>query len=234
MARHREKILVSWSGGKDCAMALWELLKSPDYEVVGLLAGLAEDDRKVAMHGTPGELIEAQAAAMGLPLACYYLPRGCSNEVYLSRLHEALGAFREQGVVRVAFGDLYLDDVRDFREEALEAVGMEAIFPLWQRDTKELCYDFLQAKFKAIVTCVSSEVLTADFVGRQYDRGFLSDLPLSVDPCGENGEFHTFVYDGPNFSSPVPVKLGKDDICSEQFYFCQFTKKSLARKARSP
>lgn len=234
MARHREKILLSWSGGKDSAMALWELLKSPDYEVVGLLAGVAEEDRKVAMHGTPYELIEAQAKAVGLPIQSFLLPKACSNAVYLSRWHEALGQFREQGIVRVAFGDLFLDDVRDFREEALEAIGMEAIFPLWHRDTKELCYDFLHAKFRAIVTCVAGEVLTPDFVGRQYDRSFLADLPLAIDPCGENGEFHTFVYDGPNFSTPIPVKRHKEDICSEQFYFYQFAKKSLARKSRSP
>jgi uncharacterized protein (TIGR00290 family) len=234
LPKHREKILLSWSGGKDSAMALWELRKAPEYEVVGLLAALTEEDHRITMHGTPAELIEAQADALGLPLECFEIPRRCSNTLYLQRFHEALARYREQGIMRVAFGDLYLDDIRDFREEALEAVGMEAIFPLWHRETKELCYAFLNAKFKAVVTCVAEGALAPEFAGRNYDRGFLADLPLSVDPCGENGEFHTFVYDGPNFAAPIPLKLGKHAVCADRFHFCELAKKTVARKARSP
>lgn len=215
-------------------MALWELARSHEFEVVGLLAAVAEEDHKVTMHGTPLELVAAQAASLGLPLESFEAPRRCSNTLYLQRFHGALHRYREQGITRVAFGDLYLDDIRDFREEALEEVGMEAIFPLWHRETKELCYDILNAKFKAIVTCVAEGALGPEFVGRSYDRSFLADLPLSVDPCGENGEFHTFVYDGPNFASPIQLKLGKHGMFADRFHFCEFAKKTVARKARSP
>lgn len=209
MGRQRERILLSWSGGKDSAMALHEIRKARVYEVIGLVTAICEKDNRVTMHGVCQGLIEAQAKAIGLPLAFMHVPQDSSNRLYTERMHSTLTAHRDQGVTKVAFGDLYLDDIRDFREECLEALQMEAIFPLWHRDTKELSHAFIAAKFKAVVTCVDTQALDDSFVGRPFDRTMLGDLPLSVDPCGENGEFHTFVYDGPIFEEPVPVKVGE-------------------------
>lgn len=208
MARHRERILLSWSGGKDSAMALHEIRKAKVYEVIGLVTALCEKDSRVTMHGVCRDLVEAQARAIDLPLDFMLVPAGSSNRLYTQRMHETLTRHRDQGISKVAFGDLYLDDIRDFREECLEALHMEAIFPLWHRDTKELSHSFITSKFKAVVTCVDKAVLDESYVGRPYDRSFIGDLPLSIDPCGENGEFHTFVYDGPIFLEPVPVKVG--------------------------
>jgi uncharacterized protein (TIGR00290 family) len=230
MAKLKERILLSWSGGKDSMMALWELRKSNLYEVAGLLTVLTEGDECITMHGVARQLLEKQAAALGLPLELVFVPQDSGNEVYLARLNEALARARADGLQRVAFGDLFLDDLRDFREEHLEAVGMEAIFPLWHRDTKELAYAFLNTKFKAVITCVDEQSLDLAFAGRMFDRTLLSDLPITVDPCGENGEFHTFVFDGPLFSHALPIKVGAKRSC-ERFHYCEIASRKVADKA---
>lgn len=232
MARQREKILLSWSGGKDSAMALHEIGKAKVYEVIGLVTAVCEKNSRVTMHGVCRELIEAQARAIGLPLDFMHVPAGSNNRLYTERMHAALTTHRDLGVTKVAFGDLYLDDIRDFREECLEALQMEAIFPLWHRDTKELSHAFISAKFKAVVTCVDTQALDESFVGRPFDRTLLGDLPLSVDPCGENGEFHTFVYDGPLFDEPIPVKVGEHYREANHCY-CQIDSHTQTKLSRA-
>lgn len=224
MARLREKIILSWSGGKDSALALWDIRKSGHYDVVGLVTIVAEPDERVAMHGICRSMIEQQAHALDLPVHIVTVPDQCPNETYVTCVNDALQKFVELGIRKLAFGDVYLDDLRDFREEHLDAIGMEALFPLWHRDTKELSYAFINAKFKALITTVDSTVLDKGFAGRTFDRSLLSDLPITVDPCGENGEFHTFVYDGPTFMHPVPVKIGHRHSCT-RFHYCDLSPK---------
>lgn len=205
-------------------MALNELRKTKEYETCALLSVLTEEDERVTLHGVGRDLLEAQAKALGLPLTITHVPRGCCRKTHITCLREAVAPFRDDGITKVAFGDLFLDDIRDLREEQLEDAGLEALFPLWHRDTKELSYAFLREKFKAIVTCVDESTLDARYVGRGYDKSFLADLPLSVDPCGENGEFHTFVYDGPLFKQPVTYKLGTKFV-EDRFHYCEISAK---------
>lgn len=229
MGRPRERVLLAWSGGKDSVMALHELRKTKEYETCGLLAVVTEEDERVTLHGVGRELLEAQALALGLPLTVTHVPRGCCRTTHIHCLRDAVAPFRDAGISKVAFGDLYLDDVRDLREEQLEGAGLEALFPLWHRDTKELSYAFLREKFKAVVTCVDEATLDESFVGRTYDKSFLADLPLAVDPCGENGEFHTFVYDGPLFKHPVPYKIGAKFV-EDRFHYCEISAKIPSAK----
>lgn len=232
MPKEKERIVLSWSGGKDSAMALWELRRQGAYDVTALVSVMTEEDDRITMHGITRCLLEQQAAAIGLPLELVYVPRHPSNQVYLARLNQVLERFRGEGIRKVAFGDLYLDDLRDFREENLENIGMEAVFPLWHRDTRELSQAFLNAKFKAIVVCVDDQTLDAAFTGRLYDRHFLGDLPITVDPCGENGEFHTFVFDGPMFHQPVAITAGSRRSC-DRFHFCDLVTGMAERTKRS-
>lgn len=237
MLRPKEQVLLAWSGGKDSVMMLSELRKAKEYEIVALLTAVTAEDERVTLHGVSRELIEAQAASLQIPLAVTHVPKGCCRKTHFNCLSEGVAPFVKQGVRAVAFGDLFLDDMRDLREENLEALGLEALFPLWHRDTKELSYAFIREKFKAVVTCVDEASLDAGFVGRAYDKSFLADLPLAVDPCGENGEFHTFVYDGPLFKHPVPYKIG-NKFSESPFHCCEVgikppstPKKSLSRSS---
>ena len=230
MAKLRERIILSWSGGKDSVLALSDLRKSGHYDIVGLVTVVSDSDDRVTSHGVASELIEAQAVAIGIPLEIVRVPAGASNEVYIDRLHETLRHWAESGVRRVAFGDVYLDDLRDFREEHLSKIGMEGLFPLWNRCTKELAYSFINSRYKAHVTAVDTEALDPSFVGRAFDRSLLSDLPITVDPCGENGEFHTFVHDGPIFKRPVPVRAGARQKGS-RFHFCDLAPRPRAAKS---
>ncbi|MGQ9778262.1 MAG: diphthine--ammonia ligase [Bacillota bacterium] len=214
-----EPVLLAWSGGKDSVLALWELLKTGDYSIT-LLATFTEGYRRLSLHGVREELIEAQAASLGLPLVKVWIPLGCTNEEYDRRMEETLCGQRLSGVRRVAFGDIFLADVRAYRERNLARAGMEGLFPLWGRNTKQLAEAFLEAGFKAIAVCIDSEALDRGFAGRIYDRGFLADLPPGIDPCGENGEFHTFVFDGPNFRVPVGFRKGETVLREGRFYYC--------------
>lgn len=214
-----EPILLAWSGGKESALALWELLRASGYSVT-LLSTFTEVYNRISLHGVREELVEAQAASLGLPLVKVWIPAGCSNEEYDRRMEETLCGQRLRGVRRVAFGDVFLADVRAYRERNLARAGMEGVFPLWGRNTENLVQTFLEAGFKAIAVCVDSEALDRSFAGRIYDRGFLADLPSGVDPCGENGEFHTFVFDGPNFKVPVGFRKGEIVLRERRFYYC--------------
>ena len=216
----RKRVLVAWSGGKDSAMALYELQKQHDYEIVALLTTVTEDYDRISMHGVRRTLLEKQAESMGLQLEKVYITKNASNQEYEMKMKDALIKYKTRGVTVVAFGDIFLEDVRRYREANLSKIRMEAIFPIWGRDTTELARKFIELGFKAIVTCVDSKFLDKKLVGRIYDDRFLCELPPSVDPCGENGEFHTFVFDGPIFRKRVEFKVGEIVLRDGRFYFC--------------
>jgi len=221
----KEKVLLSWSGGKDAALALHELRRSKAHQVVGLLTTVAEVYDRVTMHGVRRVLLERQAEALALPLHTVFLPTTVSDEEYGDIMREALQRYLVADILCVAFGDIFLEDVRKYREEHLAAVGMRAVLPLWGRDSTQLARSFIDAGFKAIITCVDSQYLDGAFVGRAYDEQLLSDLPPSVDPCGENGEFHTFVYHGPIFRRAIRFRKGDVVFREERFYFCDLLPK---------
>jgi len=215
-----EKTIVLWSGGKDSALALYEFLKSGSYEVTGLLTTVTKDYDRISIHGVRRVLLEQQAKALGFPLEEMFVAKGASDADYESELLKVLGKHKAKGVFSVVFGDIFLEDVRNYREQILEKVVMNGIFPLWKRDTKELARTFINLGFKAVITSVDSRVLEKDFAGREYDEKFLLDLPANVDPCGENGEFHSFVYDGPLFCEKVAFKKGETVLRDNRFYSC--------------
>jgi len=202
------KAILAWSGGKDSAMALYEIRRTGAYEIERLLTTVSQDYDRVCMHGVRTALIEQQAAELGLPLDKIYLAAKESQEGYDTKMRGYLTDCRQQGIEAVAFGDLFLADVRQYREKSLSRVNMQAVFPLWQRNTQVLANIFIQTGFKAVITCVDLEALNPAFAGRDYDPAFLADLPTGVDPCGERGEFHSFVYDGPIFRGAVPFTAG--------------------------
>ena len=215
-----QPIALLWSGGKDSALALRELRADKNYEVRVLLTTMTRDYDRISIHGVRRELLEAQAAALGVPLRTVDVPARSTNEQYENALGAALQTLREQNIESVAAGDLFLADVRAYREDLLARHGMNALFPLWQRDTTELAREFIGAGYRAILSCVDTHALDADFAGRDFDAALLRDLPNSTDPCGENGEFHSFVWDGPDFARPVNCTRGERVRRDERFEFC--------------
>jgi uncharacterized protein (TIGR00290 family) len=201
-------VALSWSGGKDSALALWTMRDAGAAPSV-LLTTLTEDYDRVSMHAVRGELLRAQAAATGIELVEVGIPAACSNEVYEERMEAALTVPPLDSVEEMAFADLFLVDIRAYREERMGRIGRRASFPLWGRDTAALAREFVDAGFEAILVTVDPAQLDVSFVGRSFDHELLDDLPASVDPCGENGEFHTFVHAGPVFSAPIPVQRGE-------------------------
>ena len=216
-------IAVSWSGGKDCAVALRELRADPDAEVAELLTTVREDVQRSSMHGVRREHHEAQADALGLPLRVVELPADVGNDEYEARMRGAHDAMASDGVERVAFADLFLEDVRAYREANVEDAPTDGVWPLWGRDTTGLAREFAE-EFDAVVVCVDDAALDASFAGRPFDRGFLADLPEGVDPCGEHGEFHTFVRDGPGFGERVDVEPAERvtrTVGDGVFHYCE-------------
>jgi uncharacterized protein (TIGR00290 family) len=211
-------VLMCWSGGKDSCVALHALQRSPDHEVVGLLTTVTQDYGRISMHGVRTELLDPQAAALGLPVERVEIPAAGSNDTYEAAMAAALARYRAKGVSTVAFGDLFLADIRAYRERMLAPAGFAALFPVWGRETGAFARDFIAAGFQAIVTCVDLSQLDASFAGRVIDAQFLADLPPGVDPCGENGEFHSFVFDGPNFARRVAFEVG-ESVEREGFCF---------------
>ena len=203
------RVLLFWSSGKDSAWTLYRLQQSGEYNLAGLLTTLNSAFDRVAMHSTRRALLEAQARAAGLPLVTVPLPWPCSNEQYETRMREACDAAIASGVERVAFGDLFLEDVRRYREEHLAGTGLQPAFPLWREDTRRLAEEMIDGGLRARLVCVDPRKLPAEFAGREFDADLLRDLPVGVDPCGENGEFHTCVYAGPMFSQPISVETGE-------------------------
>lgn len=215
----RVAVALSWSGGKDSALALRILLEDPAVRVEALLTTLNRDLDRINMHGVRRELLEAQAESLRLPLWTNGVSTGSGNLEYEAAMAEAFTKCRLQGVSTVAFGDLYLEDIRAYRDRMISANGMRAIYPVWRRDTDRLIGEFLDQGFKAVVVCVDPSQLDPAFVGREIDAHFVADLPKGVDPCGENGEFHSFVFDGPIFHEPVQFQLG-ETMSRQGFWFC--------------
>ena len=215
-----EKVLFTWSGGKDSVLALYEIQKRDDQEVVALLTTLTEGYDRISMHGVRSILLEHQAKCLGLPIEKVYISKNSSNEEYGAKMREVLQKYLTGGVSSVVFGDIFLEDLRKYREDNLSKIGMKAIFPIWKRNTAELARGFIDLGFKAVITCVDSNVLDKAFVGRLYDQQFLSELPSTVDPCGENGEFHSFVYDGPIFEKRVSYTKGEIVFRDNRYWYC--------------
>jgi uncharacterized protein (TIGR00290 family) len=214
------KVLVSWSGGKDSALALHEIQKTGGHEITALLTTVTEEYDRTSMHGVRRSLLERQADSLGFSLEEVFIRKNTTDEGYESRMREVLEKYVAAGVSAVVFGDVFLEDVRKRREDKLSEIGLPGIFPLWGRDTRELAYTFIGLGFKAVTTCVDSNVLGKSFVGRVFDEQFISDLPSTVDPSGENGEFHSFVYAGPIFRHEVTYRRG-DVVCRDKrFYYC--------------
>ncbi|ESU25318.1 hypothetical protein FLJC2902T_31260 [Flavobacterium limnosediminis JC2902] len=205
----KKKALFNWSSGKDSALALYKTLQNPDIEIVSLLTSVNQQYNRISMHGVRAELLEQQAESIGLPLYKMEIPEMPTMEVYENVMKETLTNFKKQGVTHSIFGDIFLEDLRKYREDKLAEMQLEAIFPLWKIDTKALIREFLDLGFKTIVTCVNERYLDKSFAGRVIDEQFIADLPDNVDVCGENGEFHTFTFDGPIFSKPIEFEIGE-------------------------
>src|SRR5260221_3801040 len=204
-----EPILFCWSGGKDSAFALHTLLQQNNVRIAALLTTVTEGYDRISLRGVRLELLQRQWDSVHLPLHEVFIPPQCVNSIYEARMEEALRVFFKQGIRRVAFGDIFLEDLRHYREKNLARVEMQALFPIWKRDTRELIREFHAAQFRSVAICIDSKVLDPTFAGRELDESFFADLPPGVDTCGVNGEFHTFVFDGPIFSRPIAFTLGE-------------------------
>jgi uncharacterized protein (TIGR00290 family) len=214
-----EPVLMCWSGGKDSSLALQAVLQDPALNVEALLTTVTEGYERISMHGVRRALLEQQATSLNLPLEQVRIPIQASNAIYETAMRDALKRYQAHGVSRVVFGDLFLEDIRRYRERNLAGLGMQGLFPLWLKDTAALARAFIARGFRAILVCVDPKQLDPKFCGREFDGSLLNDLPSSADPCGENGEFHTFVYDGPIFQRPIPVAKG-EIVEREGFWFC--------------
>lgn len=225
-----DPIVMSWSGGKDSALALAALRGNPAFEPVALLTTVTSGYERVSIHGVRRDLLHAQAGALRLPLHEARLEPACSNEAYEAAFASALDEVRRDhpGVRRMAFGDLFLEDVRRYREELLTRLGWECVFPLWGEPTDRLARGFVTRGFAARLVCVDTTQLAAEFAGRAYDGSLLADLPADVDPCGERGEFHTFVSAGPGFAAPIPYSVGEVVLREERFAYCDLLPSEIA------
>lgn len=228
-----KRVLLSWSSGKDSAWALHVLRRYPAIEICGLLTTINAEFDRVAMHGTRHSVLEAQASAAGLPLWIVPLPWPCSNEIYEQRMAEVCQRAIAEKMDAVAFGDLFLPDVRAYRENQLKDTGLEPLFPLWEIPTDALAREMIAGGLRARLACVDTKQLPASFAGREFDASLLNDLPVTADPCGERGEFHTCVYAGPMFTSPLALEAG-EVVDRDGFVFADFTvlDKSVAQAAR--
>lgn len=206
---YRPKAYVSWSSGKDCAFALWQAHQEGRLEICGLLTTTNEAAGRVAMHGTRVALMRRQAEAAGLPVLEVGLPWPCSNDDYAARMMTACNMMKKNGVSHVIYGDLYLEDIRAYRDAKMAEAGLVPVYPLWKRDTATLAHDMITSGLKTVVVCIDPKKLDTSFAGRWFDEEFLADLPAGIDPCGENGEFHTCVVGGPIFSDSIEVEVGE-------------------------
>lgn len=224
----KEKILLSWSGGKDSSMALYDLSRQGKFDIT-LVTTVTDEYGRINMHGVREALLQKQAEALGCCLEKVYITPQSSNDKYESKMQELMNRHKELGVTRVAFGDIFLEDIRKYRENNLHKLEMQAIFPLWGRDTWEMAHAFIDQGFKAIITCVDTEALDREFAGRFFDKALLADLPANIDPCGENGEFHSFVFDGPIFSEAIAFSIGEKLLRDARFYFCDLVEEVIPR-----
>lgn len=208
-SKNKKQALFNWSGGKDSTLALYHVLKEEKYDVRYLMTSVNEAFQRVTMHGVRTELLEEQAKSLSLPLYKMFLPENPTMESYETIMRNTLTRFCDEGITHSIFGDINLEDLKNYREKKLDELNLTAVFPLWNRPTTEIIHEFIDLGFKTIVTCVNDNYLGKEFVGRIIDQEFIADLPKNVDPCGENGEFHTFVFDGPFFSKPVNFEIGE-------------------------
>lgn len=236
-----EKIVFNWSTGKDSALALYKLLQNNSYTVEHLLTSVNKHHDRVSMHGIRRSLLYKQAEELGIPLSTIELPEQPTMEEYENIMSSSLHHIQSKEIHTAAFGDIFLDDLKAYREQQLNKIGMKALFPLWKQDTTALLHEFIALGFKSVVVCVKSQLLNKSFVGKTIDHDFIADLPKNVDPCGENGEFHTFCYDGPIFKNPINFTIGKkvfrtyqnpnanNDVCKTDdklgFWFCDLIQK---------
>lgn len=204
-----KKVLFNWSSGKDSSFALYKLLQNKEYKVEYLFTSVSEKYNRITMHGIRKELLDLQVKSIGIPVKIVYLPEVTTMESYNLVMKNALTPIVNEGITHSAFGDIFLEDLKKYREDKLYEVGLKGIFPLWKIDTSKLIHEFINLGFKTIVTCVNSEYLDQSFVGRIIDEKFINDLPKNVDVCGENGEFHTFTFDGPIFKTTVEFEIGE-------------------------
>jgi len=220
-----KQVALSWSGGKDSTLALAELERDPAIEVKALITSITAEYDRISIHGVRRELLERQAKSLGLPLIEIPLAPKCSNDEYEAAFHAALRQLREQfrDVSSIAFGDLYLEDVRQYRVRLLSQTILEPLFPIWGRDTRTLAEAFIEDGYRAHLVCVDTSQLDSSFAGREFDVELLSDLPVTVDPCGENGEFHTFVSAGPIFREEIAVIKGERVLRDNRFMYCDLT-----------
>ena len=228
-----KKALFCWSGGKDSALALYEILNSGSHSVAALLTTVTKDYNRISMHGVRSVLLEQQAKAINIPLKKVFITINSSNEDYEVKMTKVLEHFKKGGIYSVVFGDIFLEDLRKYRESNLAKLQMSALFPLWKKDSKQIANSFIDLGFKAIITCVDTKSLDADFAGREFDKTLLSDLPASVDPCGENGEFHTYVYAGPIFDREISVTRGEIVLRDERFCFCDLLPESKYKSGKN-
>lgn len=205
----KEPVIIGWSGGKDSSLALQAVLQAGELDVRALVTTVTDEYDRISMHGVRRTLLHAQAESLNIPLHEVHIPPNSTNDTYEAAMAEAFRHFYSDGIRRCIFGDLYLEDIREYRDRLMKSVDMEAIYPVWGLDTKQLARDFVDDGFKAILACVDPKQIDASFTGRDYDHTLLDDLPDTADPCGENGEFHTFVHNGPIFNTPVPVTKGE-------------------------
>ena len=231
-------VVMSWSGGKDSALTLYHILRDDRYQVARLLTSVNAPHGRVSMHGVRVALLEAQAQRIGLPLTQLLLPESPDMAAYEQLMHAALAPLPAAGINHVAFGDIFLADLRAYREQQLARARLRGLFPLWQRPGADLLREYLDLGFRALVVCVNEQHLDSSFCGRPLDAAFLRDLPPSVDPCGENGEYHSFVFDAPYFSAPIPVRAGErvrrtypapNGAGSAAFWFCELEEGDVAK-----
>jgi uncharacterized protein (TIGR00290 family) len=214
----REKIIMGWSGGKDSSLALREIRRRGEYEVAALVTTCTEGYDRISMHGVRSSLLERQAEELGLPLTKVFISKGASNDEYEARMKEAFLEYKTAGITKVAFGDLFLEDIRVYRDRMMASIGMTALYPVWGLDTRALAREFVRNGFSAVLVCIDPRALDKSFAGRTLDDALLNDLPATVDPCGENGEFHSFVFQGPIFSRNIPCTRG-EVVLRDNFYF---------------
>lgn len=204
-----QKAIFNWSGGKDSALALYKIQQSKEFEILTLLTSISQKFQRISMHGVRKELLELQAKSVGIPLTIMEVPEMPTMDSYETAMRNTLKPLVENGAETSIFGDIFLEDLREYRENKLAEVGLKGVFPLWKQPTDRLIKEFLDLGFQTITTCVNEKYLDQSFAGRIIDEDFLKDLPKNVDPCGENGEFHTFVFDGPIFSKPISFEIGE-------------------------
>jgi uncharacterized protein (TIGR00290 family) len=215
----RTKAVLSWSGGKDSSLALYETSRNKEIEIVGLLTTITKGFDRISMHGVRRSLLLKQAESIGLPLYEVFIPKKSTNEIYEREMRSVLIKLKEDlSATTYLFGDIFLQDIREYREKNLSQIGMDAVFPLWGKNTRDLARYFISEGFRAVLCTLDPRELDPKFCGREFDDSFLSEIPSTVDPCGENGEFHTFVYEGPIFTNPIKIERG-EVVERDGFYF---------------